>query len=186
MLLMRYLFVLMVLAITGCGATPYADVRFSYQIDGMSDWVLQPERDWVEDRLVSLSLQAGAEWDKSQCYVDTILVGGWDQVFAGCSYRFGSKWYIEPALMHQIDSLSSDFISTDEKQWQGHNPFMHLRAGYAINPAFRVQIATGKSLFQGAPFESEDGNPDLYWTNIEFAYRIGGKHGLFSKEHLSQ
>jgi len=161
----------------------------AHQIDGMSDWVLQPERPWTADESVTrIHFVAGLEWeDKWDCpYVDYMASGPWDQTFIGCSKRFGDSWFATPKLMHQLDSASSDFLGTDQKQWQGHNPFLHLRVGYHFNPAFACGISTGKSLFQGAPFESEDGEPDLYWTNVDCSARLGGKTGLFSKEHLSK
>ena len=136
-----------------------------------------------------MSIQLGVEWDKQvQCYAD-YSYGPFNQTLLGCSKRFGKKWYIEPALVHQVDSLTDEFLRTDQRQWQGHNPFVHLRAGYAINPAFRIQIASGMSTYaisKGKIWDRNTHVPDLYWTNIEFAARIGGKHGLFSKEHLSQ
>lgn len=185
----RLAIILLAVLVAGCSSTPYLDARFGFQIDSWSDWVLQSERPWTpSESETKLWLQAGLEWDRSiSCpYVETMMSGPWDQAFIGCSMRFGKKFYIEPALVHQIDARTSEFLQTDQKQWQGHNPFMHLRVGYQINPAFRIGLATGKSLFQGAPFEKEEGNPDLYWTDLEIGVRFWGKHGMFSKEHLGE
>ena len=86
--------------LAGCASTPYADLRINYQHDGGSDWVLQPEREWIDDRLFGMAVQLGTEWDNQfQCYLDTTIKGGpFDQVLVGCSKRFGKKWYIEPAV----------------------------------------------------------------------------------------
>lgn len=190
---MRRLFasLLVVAFLSGCAASPYVEARFAYQVDPWSDWVLQPERDWIcsvteqGDRNceneVRLHVQAGMEWsNRTSCFADSMLVGPYSQAFVGCSKMFGGGdergWFIQPELRHQIDDLTSDFLGTDQKQWQGHNPFVHLRAGYRYGP-FKVNIASGKSLFQGAPFEKEEGAPDLYWTNIEVGARWGGYTG---------
>jgi len=178
------------LFISSCASSPYVDFRMEQQIDGMSDWVLQPERPWTADESeVHVNLRVGLEWSKGlKCpYVDSMIVGPWNQVFVGCSKSFQTekrRFYIEPAIVHQIDSQTSGFLGTDQKQWQGHNPFIHLRVGVNINPAFYCGVSSGKSLFQGAPFESESNNPDLYWTNVGCGARLFGKTGLFSKEHL--
>jgi hypothetical protein len=177
---------IILLLLSGCASTPYVEMRMAYQIDPWSDWVLQPERKWTPaESEVRIHLQAGLEFDKNvDCYVDSMIVGPWSQAFVGCSKRFGSGFFVTPKLMYQVDDLTSDFLNTDQKQWQGPNPFLHLRVGYQINPAFAVGLSTGKSLFQGAPFEKEEHNPDLYWTNVDVTARLWGKHGLFSKEHL--
>ncbi len=177
--------VLLLLLLTGCASTPYVEVRMAGQIDGMSDWVLQPDRDWTpEESETRLHLQVGVEWDGNvDCYADSMIVGPWSQLFIGCSKRFGESWFVQPKLMHQVDARTSDFLQTDQKQWQGHNPFVHVRFGYQINPAFACGISSGKSLFQGAPFEREEHAPDLYWTNVDCSARLWGKRGLFSEEH---
>ncbi len=177
----------MLFLLIGCATSePYLELRVAYQIDPWSDWVLQPERDWTPDSESRMNLQAGLEWDNNvSCYVDSMIAGPWDQMFIGCSRSFGKKWFIETALVHQVDSRTQEFLRTDQKQWQGHNPFFHVRVGYNINPAFRCNIATGKSLFQGAPFEREEGAPDIYWVNAECSGRFKGKHGLFSSEHMN-
>lgn len=71
-------------------------------------------------------------------------------------------------------------------KWTGQNPFYHLRLGvewrrivkHNGRGLFRVRcpvLATGRSLTQGYPKESEDGAPDLYWSQIECNARFGGK-----------
>lgn len=184
--------ILMILAsIGGCGSNPYVEGKFVVQIDGWSDWVLQPERPWVEgdESETRVHLQVGLEWDgRLDCpYVETIMVGAWDQMLIGCSKRFGTwsdkrKWgaYLQPALVHQVDGRTSDFLKTNQNQWQGHNPFIHLRAGLELAGA-HIAIATGKSLFQGAPLEREEGEPDLYWTNFEAGARFWGKTGAWQQ-----
>ncbi len=183
---MKYL-PLLSLLFTGCASTPYVDMRVAIQVDRMSDWVLQPERDWTPDKSQErINLQVGLDWGTLSCpYIDTMINGPWDQMFIGCSKRFGKKFFFEPSLLHQVDSRTQEFLRTDQKQWQGHNPFIHLRVGYNINPAFHCGVVSGKSLFQGAPFEREEHAPDLYWTNVECGVRLWGKTGLFSDEHLN-
>jgi hypothetical protein len=71
-------------------------------------------------------------------------------------------------------------------KWTGQNPFYHLRMGVAWkrtvrhngNSLFRFRCpvaASGRSLTQGFPKESEDGAPDLYWFHLECNARFGGK-----------
>lgn len=55
---------------------------------------------------------------------------------------------------------------------------MHLRAGYDWGAVTCPQIATGKSLFQGAPVEIDEGEPDIYWVNIECSARFWGRSGF--------
>lgn len=187
---MRWLLPVVVL-LAGCASfesfqepDPYAELRFAWQINAWSDWVLQPDRPWTpDDDEARLHLQVGVEWDnRVSCFGESMLVGPWSQAFLGCSKMFGAKdergFFVQPELRHQLDSLTSDFLQTDQKQWQGHNPFVHLRVGYRLS-GFRCGIATGKSLFQGAPFEREEGAPDLYWTNVECGYRFGGHTGMW-------
>lgn len=179
---MRYLAILSLLFfVTGCAYTsPYGEVRAEYQINSWSDWVLQPEREWTPERdEMRLHLQAGLQWKNGwECpFVDTMITGPWDQMFIGCSKTFGWKRsYVSALLMHQVDERTSEFLRTDQKQWQGHNPFLHVRAGFSWkDDKYRCPgIATGKSLFQGAPFEQEEGEPDLYWTTVTCAVRFGG------------
>ena len=179
---MRLAIVTLLFLLTGCASSPFVEARVAYQIDRWSDWVLQSERDWVSDEPVHLRLVAGLEWDKGiDCpYVDVMMAGPWNQSFIGCSKQFGKKhWYAQTQLMHQIDDHTSAFLRTDQKQWQGHNPFFHLRFGaqWRGGKVKCPTIASGKSLFQGAPFESEDGNPDLSWVNVECSTRFWGKTG---------
>jgi len=64
---MPLIIAVVVLFVSGCASSPYLDVRMAYQIDRMSDWTLQPEREWVEDRTMSMALQVGTEWtDETQ------------------------------------------------------------------------------------------------------------------------
>ncbi len=70
-------------------------------------------------------------------------------------------------------------------KWTGQNPFYHLRIGlewrrfgHRNHKIFRAKcptIATGRSLTQGAPLESEKGASDLYWSHLECQVRFGGK-----------
>jgi hypothetical protein len=174
------------LFLSGCATVdPFLDMKFVYQHDAWSDWVLQSERPWTgKESEVRVHMTAGLETDVGELYFESIVSGPWSQAFVGYSYRFGNakegrdwNFFIEPALVHQIDNLSSEFLQTSQKQWQGHNPFVHLRIGLqGAGDAFRCPvIATGKSVFQGAPFESEDHAPDLYWTNVECGVRLFGR-----------
>ena len=186
---MRILLLVIVLLLHGCASSPYVEGKLVYQHDRGSDWVLQSERKWTPDESeMRLHVSVGLEWDRNiSCpYVETIVSGPWDWTGIGCSWRFGGNkgkegrgFYIEPSLIHQVDSETSPFLRTDQKQWQGHNPFAHLRIGYRFNGFRCPVIATGKSLFQGAPFESEEGAPDLYWTNVECGARFWGKTGMW-------
>lgn len=173
--------------------SPYVEGKFTYQINSWSDWVLQPERPWIcgdkpgcenEHRL---HLEVGLEWKKRvDCpYFESMLVGEYSWGGIGCSIAFGKKFgespwggYLEPAIVHQLDSHTSDFLQTDQNQWQSHNPYIHLRGGVE-GGGFYFGLATGRSIFQGAPFESEENNPDIYWTNIELGVRFWGKTGAF-------
>jgi len=185
MILMKYLWLIL---LSGCASSPYLEMKFVHQVDRMSDWVLQPERPWTpKEAETRTHLTVGLEWKDVNCpYVERIFQGPWDQMLIGCSRRFGkavgenTRLFIEPALVHQVDGETSPFLRTDEKQWQGHNPFVQLRIGIK-HYGFRCPvIATGKSLFQGAPFEREDHAPDLYWTNIECGVRLWGNEGILN------
>lgn len=177
------------LLLSGCASSPYLEMKFVHQVDPMSDWVLQSERPWTPDESETrLHMNVGLEWGDLSCpYVERIFAGPWDQMLIGCSKRFGkqvgenTRLFIEPAILHQVDSQTTEFLRTDQKQWQGHNPFIHLRIGVK-HYGFRCPvIATGKSAFQGAPFEREDGAPDLYWTNLECGVRVFGNEGIFNQ-----
>ncbi len=79
-------------------------------------------------------------------------------------------------MIHQSDRWSSWWLSTDRKDWQGHNPFNHFRIGLRLPRKWKCPVlASGRSAFQGAPFESEDNAPDLYWSHLECGKRWGGK-----------
>ena len=189
---MRALAIIVALLLAGCASKPsaYFDSKFVFQHDRGSDWVLQSERSWTPaESETRLHITGGLEWMyQIDCpYVEVILSGPWDQMFLGCSKRFGKigknknyTFFFEPAIVHQVDNRTSAFLRTDQKQWQGHNPFMHLRGGIRWKNGMRCPvIATGKSVFQGAPFEKEEHAPDLYWTNFECGIRLGGKTGAF-------
>ena len=170
---------LVILLLSGCAT--FVETRAAYQVDPWSDWVLQKERPWTPARSeVRVNLIAGLAWDRGiDCpYFDVMMVGPWDQLFIGCSKIFGTgRWYLQTQILHQIDNRTSDFLQTDQKQWQGPNPFFHLRMGAQWQEG-RIKcptIATGRSLFQGAPFEKEEGSPDLYWVNLECSIRWGGR-----------
>jgi uncharacterized protein YceK len=72
-------------------------------------------------------------------------------------------------------------------KWTGQNPFYHLRlglewkmTGHESHKIFRFKcpvIATGRSLTQGFPYESENNGrqADLYWSHLECRVRMGGK-----------
>lgn len=172
-----------VVFLTGCAtASPFFDFTVARQINGMSDWVLQPEREWTSTQQIQFHSSLGVAWDNgSECYLRNVI-GPWNQTFVGCAKSFYTpkgRFFVKPELLHQVDSQTSTFLRTNQKQWQGHNPFIHLRAGVKYK-ALKCQVATGKSVFQGAPFEGEDGEPDLYWTNIECGVRLIGRGGVYS------
>lgn len=188
--LLQPVLLLACLLLMGCAnspATPYGGYKFVAQHSRGTDWVLQKEREWTPNESVTgAHIFAGLEWKhRIRCpYVNYVAHGAFDQVLIGCSWQFGTwgdkDWgfYAEPAIVHQVDSETSWFLRTDQKQWQGHNPFLHLRLGIEL-AGFNCAIASGKSVFQGAPFESEDNNPDIYWTNFECGVQVWGKTGAF-------
>lgn len=176
---MRYLILLL---LTGCSYTmPYLEPKAEYQFDSWSDWVLQSERPWTpEESEPFLKLETGLEWSYGiSCPSwEFNITGPWEQMFIGCWWHYRPSGTIKPffgaGVMHQIDSRTDDFLGTDQRQWQGHNPFIHVKAGasaYGLN----LYLRSGKSIFQGAPFESEAHNPDLYWTNFGISYRFFGR-----------
>lgn len=193
---MKFWTLLAVLLLTGCASSkPYIEARMAHQLDRMSDWVLQPERDWICseeaqeagtcDSELRLFVQAGFEWpNQSDCYFETTAIGPWDQAWVGCSRMFGAKdergWFIRPELRHQINDLTSDFLQTDQTQWQGYNPFVHLRVGYRYS-GFKINVATGMSTRCIAKLKKirDVSCPDLYWTNIEVGARYGGYTGMW-------
>jgi len=112
--------------------------------------------------------------------------------------------YFQFDLRHQVDSLTNWWLRTDHPdlsdeglpadsqivlynnvyqngtKWTGQNPFYHFRFGleWKRSKLFRVRcpsIATGRSLTQGSPLESENGEADLYWSHVECNLRVGGK-----------
>lgn len=173
---MRHLLFSLVL-LSGC-ASPFLEVGVDYQIDPWSDWVLQDERPWINDEPL-YQVQLGLEWDGFvDCPYLMTSTGAYNQAFFGCSKRWGERAYANVQLKHQRDQESDPFLRTDQKQWQGHNPFLHVRVGYDWGGIKCPQIATGKSLFQGIPFERDEGNPDFYWMNVGCAVRFGGHSGV--------
>ena len=126
--------------------------------------------------------------------------------FGGKPKRGLVRPFLQVDLRHQVDSLSSWWLRTDHPditgmdfpkdepivqynrayqngtKWTGANPFYHLRIGLEWKriSEFRVKcpvIATGRSLTQGFPYESEHNGKqaDLYWSHLECQVRIGGK-----------
>ncbi len=174
--------------VMGCASTPYVDMKVVHQIDSWSDWVLQPERKWMEDSEdYGIRVTVGTEFAKErECFVEFAATGT-EQMFVGCGQRFGWRgsheptgWYAEPSIRYQVDTRTTEFLRTDQKQWQGENPFIHLRVGYKRNGIRCPVVATGKSLVSGAPFSNEDTSPDIYWTNVECGVRMWGRDGVFS------
>ncbi len=97
------------LAIQGCASkpSPYATLSLEWQIDGMSDWMLHPDRSWNGDSPF-LNGEFGLEWkDDYKCFLKTgtsLFTGApfhskkkgdvqaelyWTNV--GCSYTWGGK-----------------------------------------------------------------------------------------------
>ena len=180
---MRYLPLLILLLLAGCGSTPFMGYKFAFMHDRGSDWVLQDEREWYDSREPRFHLTAGLEWDGGyECYLEHVAVG-YDWTAVACAKRFGQKekgWYAQAALLHQFDGMSSWYLRTDEHRWAGHNPFIHLRVGYRYG-WFRCPVfATGFSVepfAKGKHLFNKPGH-DLYWTNVECGVRIGGKTGM--------
>ena len=170
------------LLLSGCASSPYLEPKFEWQIDSWSDWVLQSERPWTPDEHEPfLKIETGLAWDYGiDCpAIEWNAVGPWEQMFVACWWHWGGKQksvrpIVGVGLMHQIDSRTEDFLNTDQNQWQSHNPFLHLRAGVSVYD-LNVYLRTGKGLLQGAPFESENDNPDIYWTNFGVSYRFWGR-----------
>ena len=70
---MRRLILLACLLIGGCASppAPYAQLGLEWQVDRMSDWMLQPERDWMGDSPY-LTGRAGLEWkNQYSCELST-------------------------------------------------------------------------------------------------------------------
>ena len=53
------------LFISGCAATPYAEMSLGYQIDGMTDYYLQTDRDWQCNKNVQFNGELGLEFDNN-------------------------------------------------------------------------------------------------------------------------
>lgn len=183
---MRHLLLLSFLILSACGSTPYIGYKFVVQHNRGSDWVLQPEREWAsEDIDHRFHVMAGLEWKNGyECGFEHTLRGyQWNAL--QCSKRFGASkgtgFYFKPSIVHQIDSHTDWFLRTDEKRWQGENPFIHLRVGYRYNGFRCPVIATGNSYrsFASGKAFGGSGEPDLYWTNVECGVRFFGKTGLW-------
>ena len=59
--------ILILLFLAGCASSPYAELGLEWQVDSMSDWMLQPERGWMGDSPY-LTGRFGLEWDhKIKC-----------------------------------------------------------------------------------------------------------------------
>ena len=165
-------------------ASPYLTLKRVYQNDRGSDWVLSPERDWINgSNNPRLHIHVGLAWDRNISCFGATGTDYLEWVHVGCSKDWGSynpdrrfNFFGQLAIIHQIDSLTDPILSTDMKAWQGHNPFWHFRFGMKWKHKIRCPVfATGRSLFQGNPFESEDMAPDLYWFHIECSKSWGGK-----------
>ena len=175
----------------------YAELKAVYQHDRGSDWMLRPERSYIDGRNNPRGhLHFGAAWNRQ---IDCPFVAtGTDElewVHIGCSKDW--DWWtngkvtigFQLALIHQVDRWSNYYLRTDKHdltppdpqaqrwadagaRWTGQNPFYHMRFRVKWDKWF-VNIATGRSLTQGFPMESEHGAPDLYWSAIELGYRFG-------------
>jgi hypothetical protein len=192
---------LLLFLLSGCASSPFIDTKLVIQNNRGSDWMLRPQREWINDNNnPRLHVVVGLEWGHQ---IDCpYIASGTDKlrwVHIGCAKAWGKKegLFFEFALIHQVDSLSSWWLRTDRApydgpdearalysrgyydngdRWTGQNPFYHLRVGLRWKHKVKCPvIATGRSMFQGAPFESEDGAPDLYWSQLECGKRWGGK-----------
>lgn len=54
---------LLLLMLSGCGATPYTTVGLGYQIDGETDYWLQRERTWQCSKQPSAHIEIGLEFE---------------------------------------------------------------------------------------------------------------------------
>jgi len=53
------------LFISGCAATPYAEMSLGYQIDGMTDYWQRTDRDWQCNKNVQFNGELGLEFDNN-------------------------------------------------------------------------------------------------------------------------
>ena len=190
--------IIVMLCLAGCAGTPspYVDAKMVIPHNRGSDWVLQPEREWVCKGKAScetearIDMAAGLEWDnRVTLSLNWILIGPWQQVGLSFAKEWdfaigGSGWgvIVQPALYHQFDGPTSWFLRTDQLQWQSHNPFLHLRVGMEAEGFRCPVIATGESTYsfaRGKWIPGEHGPPDLYWTQLECGARFWGKTGAF-------
>lgn len=182
---MKKLVILFIALLSGCASSPFLDMKAVWQHDRGSDWMLRPEREWIDGpNNPRLHVAAGLEWEnRVDCPYIASGTDDLEWVHIGCSKTFGRyepnqtfNLFGEFSVVHSVDELSDYYLSTDRKRWQGHNPFMHLRGGFEWAHKIKCPVyATGKSIFQGAPFESESHAPDLYWSHFECGKRWGGK-----------
>ncbi len=175
----------LVITLMGCAsAKPYLDTKLVVQHDRGSDWMLRPERPWIADNNnPRLHVAAGLAW-KNQFDCPYIATGTdalrWVNI--GCGKTFGSykperrfNLFGEAHLVHQVDYWSSWWLQRERTAWMGHNPRLYVRVGLQWDHKIKCpMIASGTSIFQGAPFEKETGAPELYWTNFECNKRWGG------------
>ena len=184
-LLRRWLPVACVVLMMGCASVGqpavYLDTKIVWQNDEGSDWMVRPEREWIDEtNNPRFHAHLGLAWQHNvDCPYIATGTDALKWLHIGCSKGWGSKEnrpFFEYAVIHQVDSQSDWYLSTDRKDWQGHNPFNHFRLGWRWKHKIRCPvIATGRSMFQGAPFESEDDAPDLYWSHLECTKRWGGQ-----------
>lgn len=182
-----WLLLLVILPLTGCAymgkPAPYLDTKIVWQNDDGSDWMLRPEREWIDEtNNPRFHVHLGLEWAHNiDCPYIATGTDALEWLHFGCAKTW--EWWMTEdtalffqfAVIHSSDKYSHPILSTDQKRWQGHNPFGHWRLGIKRKSGWFFNVATGRSIFQGAPFESEDNNPDLYWFHAELGYRLGGK-----------
>lgn len=182
----------------------YAEGKAYYQHDRGSDWMLRPERSYIDDRNnPRYHLHLGLEWARQiKCPFVSTGTDALEWVHVGCSKDW--DWWegehvtigFQLALIHQIDRWSNYYLRTDKHdltppdpqaqrwadsgaRWTGQNPFYHMRLRFKWDD-WSVNLVTGRSLTQGFPMEKEtnsDGStePDLYWSGVELVYQWGGK-----------
>jgi len=173
--------------LAGCAssAKPFIDTKLVVQHDSGSDWMLRPERRWIADNNnPRLHVVGGLEWKNG---IDCPWIAtGTDQlrwINLGCGMTFGRyapyrklNLFGEVHIVHQLDQHSSWWLRRERTDWMGHNPRLTLRGGLQWGHKIKCpMIASGTSIFQGAPFESESNAPELYWFNFECSKRWGGQ-----------
>lgn len=78
---MRFVFLLL---LSGCAASPYAEVGIGYQLDSNSDWHLRTDREW-QCHNPQFHGEIGLEWDND------IKLGYHHQSWWGCGAPFNDK-----------------------------------------------------------------------------------------------